>query len=170
MLEPNQVIHQEVILFTSPPDFIRACISNPERILDYYPSPISGDVVEPNRAMVCRGRSGVSLLEVTSEHTDEKGFLHIELEVVSALLWKPPYSAERVREKGFFSMKEDWILEPFGAGTRLTKTWRDIQKYKWSVLPLASMVRKTAKGESKKMQTLWDDAYEQSLDTEEAKA
>lgn len=160
MSKPNKMIHQEVVLFTAPPEFIRTCISTPERIMDYYPSPLSCSVVEPNRSMICRGRSGVSLLEITSDHTDDQGVIHIELEVVSALLWKPPYTAERVREKGFFSMKEDWVLEPLGAGTRLTKTWRDIEKHKWPLLPMAYLVRKTAKGESKKIQTLWDKQFE----------
>lgn len=158
----NRFVHQEVILFTSPPEFIRTCISNPKRILDYYPSPIFAEIVEPNRSMICRGRSGVSLLDITSESKDENGVIRIELEVVSAQLFKSPYSAERVKEHRFFSMKEDWELAPFGAGTRLIKTWRDIEKYKWRFLPLASLVKRAAKGESKKIQMLWDEAFEQS--------
>lgn len=167
MTRLNTLVHQEVMLFTAPPAFIRTCISTPERIMDYYPGPLSSSVVEPNRAMICCGRSGVSLLEITREYKDDSGCIHIELTVTSALFWRPPYTPERVKQQGFFSMTEDWLIAPFGSGTRLTKTWRDIRQHKWPLLPMAYLVKKTAKGESKKIQTLWDEAFEQSLDKED---
>ena len=44
----------------------------PQRILDYYPSPIEGSVIEPGSKIYCRGKAGVSPLEIVPGECSEE--------------------------------------------------------------------------------------------------
>ena len=44
----------------------------PERILDYYPDPIEGGVITAGASIYCRGKAGVSLLEIMPEESGDK--------------------------------------------------------------------------------------------------
>ena len=48
----------EVLELKATPAQIREFITTPERILDYYPNPIEGGVLDPGRAIYCRGKAG----------------------------------------------------------------------------------------------------------------
>jgi len=137
------------------PAQVRDFITTPERILDYFPNPIEGDVLDPGRAIYCRGKAGISLLEVDEASSSEN--LVVVL-VSTARGLKPPYTAERIRQATFFTMIEDWRLEPSPTGTTLTKTWRDIHKYKLRFLPMSRIVRAGARSESKTLVECWNRA------------
>jgi hypothetical protein len=65
MLPPaSRIVHREVIELQATCTQIREFIMTPERILDYYPSPIEGGTIESGSMIFCRGKAGTSLLEV----------------------------------------------------------------------------------------------------------
>jgi hypothetical protein len=151
----SSIVHTEIIELQATPAQVRQFIMTPQRILDYYPSPIEGGVIEPGRKIYCRGKSGVSLLEIVSEESSEKLLV---VKVTTATGIKPPFTESRIKSAQFFTMVEDWQLEETVQGTRLTKTWRNIEKHKMKYLPMKMIVRRSAKAESKELQAAWDRA------------
>ncbi|MEH6583400.1 MAG: hypothetical protein V7754_15795 [Halioglobus sp.] len=149
------IVHREVIELQARPEQVREFITTPERILDYYPSPIEGGVIEQGRKIYCLGKAGVSLLEVVPEQSNEQLLV---IKVTTASNIKPPYSEERIYAARFFTMYEDWQMEKTTQGTRLTKTWRDIEKHKMKYLPMGLIVRRSAKAESNELRIAWDRA------------
>lgn len=132
---------------------VREFLMTPERILDYYPQGIDGFVVEPNKSIICRGFGGASLLEVVDEGNNST-----IIKVYSALIFKPPFTAERIKAEYFFSMVEDWVVEEHAQGSVLHKTWRDIEKRRFKFLPMAWMVKNSAKKERAKLADAWNKA------------
>lgn len=148
-------VHQEEILLAAPPSRVREFVKTPERMMDYYPGGISCGVFEAGRSYYCHGRAGVSLVEILPEPASAHC---VTLKVTTARGLRPPFSAAAIRQKAFFSMIEDWELYAHGDGTRLVKTWRDIQKYQLRWLPLGWIVKRTAKGESETLRSAWNRA------------
>ncbi len=153
----SSIAHQEIIHLKASADKVKQYIMTPERILDYYPSPIDAGIIEEGASLWCRGKSGVSLLEVVKSDSNEN---LVVVKVTTALNIKPPYTKDRIEAATFFTMLEDWALEETDAGTTLTKTWRDIKKKKLRLLPMGLIVRFSAKGESKKLQAAWNKSAE----------
>lgn len=151
-------MHRETIHLQADPETIRGFITTPDRILDYYPSPIDGGVIEPGSSIYCRGKSGVSLLEVDRSKSGDR---HLVLDVTTSTPIDPPFTAERIKAASFFTMVEDWELEPAEPGTRLTKTWRDINQSRLKFLPMRFMVRRGARAETPKLRSAWDEASPQ---------
>ncbi len=151
----SRVVHREVIELNATPEQVREFITDPERILDYYPDPIDGGVIEAGSAIYCRGKSGVSLLEVVdSESTQDT----LVIKVTTASKIDPPFTADKITAAALFSMIEDWQIEAMGQGTRLTKTWRDIDQPRLKFLPMRWMVRKGARAETPRLKAAWDAA------------
>lgn len=151
----SSIVHTEIIELQVAPAQVREYIMTPQRILDYYPSPIEGGVIESRCKIYCRGKAGVSLLEIVPEESSELLFV---VKVTTATGLKPPFTESRIKSAQFFTMIEDWQLQETTQGTRLTKTWRDIEKYKMKYLPLKMIVRRSAKAESRELQLAWDRA------------
>lgn len=149
----KKIIHHEVIDLKITPAQVREFIMTPERILDYYPAAIEGGVIEPGASIYCRGKSGVSLLEIIAGESDEQLLV---VKVTTAANLSPPFTAERIKAAKFFTMLEDWQIAPLAEGTRLTKTWRDITKYKYKFLPMGMIVRASAKKESATLKAAWN--------------
>ncbi|MGI9294943.1 MAG: hypothetical protein ACR2PS_13235 [Pseudomonadales bacterium] len=154
-ISKSPIVHREVLHLRASPAQVRQFIMTPERILDYYPSPIEGGVIEPGRSIFCRGKSGVSLLEIVAAESSEH---HIVVRVTTATKVESPVTKARILDSAFFTMTEDWELEETDSGTTLTKTWRDINQKKWKLLPMRIIVRSSAKGESKKLVAAWNNA------------
>jgi hypothetical protein len=156
-MTPNKfsIVHREEILLCAPPAQVKEFILTPERILDYYPSAIDCGVIEPGYSFYCRGKSGVSLLERDASQSNERT---IVLTVTTAIKIKPPFSAKKIKDATFFTMVEDWEVEPHELGSKLTKTWRDIKKKRLKYLPLRFIVKKSAKAETEKLKKAWDRA------------
>ena len=127
----------------------------PERILDYFPSPLDGGVLDSGKAIYCRGKSGVSLLQIDEVNSKDN---HVVVKVATAMKLKPPFTIERIEAAAFFTMIEDWELEEIESGTRLTKTWRDIVKKRLRLLPIKAIVRSSVKSESEKLVAGWNKA------------
>jgi hypothetical protein len=149
----SNIVHTEVIELRASPEKVREFIMTPERILDYYPDPIDGGVIEPDISFYCRGRAGVSLFEIIPSETNRHLLV---LKVTTATNIKPPFTEERIKASVFFTMIEDWKLEKTTQGSRLTKSWRDVHKQKMKFLPMGFIVRKSAKTETKKLKAAWD--------------
>lgn len=149
------IVHREVIELQATPEQVREFIMMPQRILDYYPSSIEGGVIQQGRKIYCRGKAGISLLEVVPEQSNEQLLV---IKVTTASNIKPPFSEERIQAARFFTMYEDWQIERTAQGTRLTKTWRDIEKHKMKYLPMSRIVRRSAKEESPELKASWDRA------------
>jgi hypothetical protein len=155
----SSIVHREVILLCAPPAQVKEFILTPERILDYYPSAIDCGVIEPGSSFFCRGKSGVSLLELDTSQSSERT---VVLRVTTAMKLDPPFTAKKIKDATFFTMVEDWEVEPHELGSRLTKTWRDIKKKRLKYLPLRSIVKKSARAETKKLKLAWDRAAQPS--------
>jgi hypothetical protein len=91
---------------------------------------------------------------VAEESSEDK----VVIKVTTATRLKPPYTAERIRSARFFTMIEDWELESTEQGSLLTKTWRDVKKYKMKFIPMGLMIKRGAKGESASLKEAWDKA------------
>jgi hypothetical protein len=151
----SSIVHTEVIELKVTPAQVRKFIMTPQRILDYYPSPIEGGVIEPGSKIYCRGKAGVSLLETVPEDSSNE---RLVVKVTTATGIKAPFTESRIRSAQFFTMVEDWQLEETAQGTRLTKTWRNMVKHQMKYLPMKMIVRRSAKAESGELQVAWDRA------------
>ena len=153
MTEPkSNVVHQEVIELEAAPGQVRAFILTPDRILDYFPSPLEGGVLEPGRAIYCRGEMATSMLElVESESTESL----VVVKVTTAFGLEAPYTRERIEAAVSFTMIEDWALAPKGPGTTLTKTWRDVEAAGEQPFPIADAVREGAIHETAQLVEGW---------------
>lgn len=154
MPSPN-IVHTEVMPLRATPEQVREFILTPARILDYFPSPIEGGVLEPGKAIFCRGEMGTSMLELlASESSDDL----VVIKVTTALGLEPPFTRARIEEHCTFTMIEDWALEPSDSGTTLTKTWRDVTAEGPEPFPLADAVRQGAVHESAQLIEGWNKA------------
>lgn len=153
--EKSRLVHREIIYLAATPEQVQEFILTPERILDYYPSGIDCGVIDPGQSFFCRGKSGVSLLELDASQGDEKT---IVLKVTTSLKVEPPSSALKIRDSVFFTMYEDWQVEPHESGSKLTKTWRDIKKHKLRFMPMQFIVKRSAREESAKLKAAWEKA------------
>ena len=151
----KSVVHSEVIDLSATPDQVRAFIFTPERILDYYPMPVEGEILEPGRAIWCRGEMGTSLLELVDAESSDSV---VVVKVTTAFGLAPPVSRERIEANVGFTMVEDWALEATADGTRLTKTWRDVTSPGAEPFPLAEAVREGAVSETAKLVAGWNAA------------
>ncbi|MCZ6502186.1 MAG: hypothetical protein O6945_06695 [Gammaproteobacteria bacterium] len=151
----SSLVHQEVILLRASPEQVKAFILTPERIQDYYPSSIDCGVIDPGRSFYCRGKSGVSLLELHASESNEDKYV---IKVTTALKVKSPFTAQKIRDAAFFTMLEDWEVEPHKLGSKLTKTWRDVKQQKLKFVPIHLIVKRSAKMESGKLKLAWDKA------------
>ena len=70
-LSSSGIVHTEIIELQATPAQVREFIMTPQRILDYYPSPTEGGVIEPGLKIYCRGKAGVSLLETVPQECRE---------------------------------------------------------------------------------------------------
>ncbi|WP_372749661.1 hypothetical protein [Litorivivens sp.] len=154
----TMLVHQEEILLNAPPSQVKAFIVTPERIMDYYPQGTTCGVFKPGESFYCQGKAGISLLESLPVTPADNGPLKVVLKVTTARGLKPPFSPEAIKHAAFFSMVEDWLLHPHGEGTRLVKCWRDVKKHRLRWLPIAFIVKQTAKAESTKLQLAWNQA------------
>ncbi|MCZ6829562.1 MAG: SRPBCC family protein [Gammaproteobacteria bacterium] len=151
----NKIIHRERIPLRATPEQVREFIMTPARVLEYYPDAINGEVLEPGHSLFCCGKAGVSLLErLPAECSEHK----VVIKVTTAMRLNPPYTADAIREARFFTMIEDWELEATERGCVLTKTWRDLEKHRMRLLPMAMIVRRSAKAETAHLQMAWDQA------------
>ena len=149
------LVHTEVMQLKATPEQVRAFIMTPDRILDYFPQPVEGGVLEPGRAIWCRGEMGVSMLEVVdAETTDDV----VVVKVSTAFGLEAPFTRERIEENTVFTMVEDWALEAKGGGTQLTKSWRDVQSKGPEPFPIADAVKEGAIHESAQLVEGWNAA------------
>ena len=158
MSEPSpNIVHTEVMEILATPAQVREFILTPERILDYFPDPLEGGVLEPGKAIYCRGGIVTSMLEVLeAESSDEL----VVIKVTTAIGLEAPYTRERIESNETFTMIEDWALAPTASGTALTKTWRDVVSAGPEPFPLADAVREGAIHESAKLIAGWNQAAE----------
>ena len=154
----SKIVHREVLELRATPEQVRRFIMTPERILDYYPMPVGGSVLEAGHAITCRGQGGVSLLERIEPECDDS---KVVIKVTTAIGLEPPDTRERIEAGATFSMIEDWELVPSADGTTLTKTWRDIVELGAAPFPLEDGVRQGASGESGALIDGWNRAAAQ---------
>jgi len=154
MPSPN-IVHTEVMSLRASPEQVREFILTPDRILDYFPSPIEGGVLEPGKAIYCRGEMGTSMLEVLEDESTDDCLV---IKVTTALGLEAPFTRARIEEHCTFTMIEDWALERSPSGTTLTKTWRDVAAKGPEPFPLADAVREGAIHESAQLIEGWNRA------------
>lgn len=160
MSEPSSgIVHTEVMELAATPAQVEAFIMTPERILDYYPDPVGGGVLEPGHAIYCQGAMGVSLLERIEAECSARC---VVIKVTTAFGLEAPFTRERIEANGAFSMIEDWELAPSGDGTTLTKTWREVIALGPEPFPIADAVREGAVHESPSLVRGWNAAAEQA--------
>lgn len=151
-------VHTEVMELEASPEQVREFILTPDRILDYFPSPVEGGVLEPGKAIFCRGEMGTSMLELLPEESNDSLMV---IKVTTALGLEAPYTRERIEANSTFTMIEDWATAPNGQGTTLTKTWRDVAANGPEPFPLADAVKQGAIHESAALIAGWNKAAKQ---------
>ena len=149
------LVHTEVMQLRATPERVREFILTPERILDYYPQPVEGGVLEAGRAIWCRGEMGVSMLELLPEQTTDAV---VVVKVSTAFGLEAPFTRERIEESTVFTMIEDWALEAIDEGTRLTKSWRDVESKGPEPFPIADAVKEGAIHETAQLVAAWNAA------------
>ena len=150
----GNVVHTEVMELEASPAQVREFIMTPERILDYYPDPVGGGVLDPGRAIYCQGGPGVSMLERIEEECTESC---VVVKVTTAFGLEAPFTRERIEKNAGFTIIEDWELAPSGAGTSLTKTWGDITAAGSEPFP-SDRIRQAAIHESPSLVEGWNTA------------
>lgn len=149
------LVHTEVMQLRATPEQVREFILTPDRILDYFPQPVEGGVLEPGRAIWCRGEMGVSMLELVEAETTDAV---VVVKVSTAFGLEAPFTRERIEENTVFTMIEDWALEATAEGTQLTKSWRDVQAKGPEPFPIADAVKEGAQHESAQLIEGWNAA------------
>jgi len=149
------IVHTEVMQLRATPDQVREFILTPDRILDYFPQPVEGGVIEPGQAIWCRGEMGVSMLELVPEETTDA---MVVIKVSTAFGLEAPFTRARIEENTVFTMIEDWALEGTTEGTRLTKSWRDVASKGPEPFPIADAVKEGAIHESAQLVAGWNAA------------
>jgi hypothetical protein len=97
----KNIVHTETLALQATPAQVKTFIMTPERILDYFPQPVDGGVLEPGKAIFCRGEMGASMLEVVeSESSDDC----VVVKVTTALGLEAPYTRERIEAGATFTM------------------------------------------------------------------
>ena len=151
----SNIVHTEIMQLRATPAQVREFILTPDRILDYFPAPVDGGVLEPGNAIYCRGEMGTSMLElVAAESSDEM----MVIKVTTALGLEAPFTRERIEAASTFTMIEDWALSATDNGTQLTKTWRDVASEGPEPFPLADAVKQGAIHESAALIAGWNAA------------
>jgi len=149
------IVHSEVMELRATPAQVKEFILTPERILDYYPQPVGGGVLEPGKAIYCQGESGVSMLElIEAECTADC----VVILVTTAFGLEAPFTRERIESHMTFTMVEDWALAKSKTGTTLTKTWRNVIVKGNPPFDLEEAVRQGAIHESAALITGWNQA------------
>ena len=154
-MSDTNIVHTEVMDLKAPPAQVLEFILTPDRILDYFPQPVEGGVLEPGKAIFCRGEMGVSMLELLADESNE---LLVVIKVSTAFGLEGPYTRARIEENTVFTMIEDWALEEISTGTRLTKTWRDVQSNGPEPFPIADAVKQGASHECEPLINGWNAA------------
>ncbi len=160
MSASDTIVHTEVMELEASPEQVRAFILTPDRILDYFPQPVEGGVLEPGRAIFCRGEMATSMLELVEEDSTDS---LVVVKVTTAFGLEAPYTRERIEAGSAFTMFEDWALEARDdGGTTLTKSWRDVAAAGPEPFPLADAVREGAIHESAALIAGWNEAARSS--------
>lgn len=152
--EDNVILRLTMELAITPAK-AREFIFTPERILDYSPTHHTGGVLVPGSALYCIGDDSMFVMERISPDDDHE---LIVMEVHSALVLDPPYTVDKVRDDAIFRMVEDWQLTETPDGTLLTKTWRDLDQYKFEELPMGPIVAAAAEEETDLLVNGWNNA------------
>lgn len=150
----NSIAYRDVLPLAIPPALARQYIMTPDRILDYYPGGIGGGVIESGQSIYCYNEAVISLLEIVESEANNI----VTVLVTTAPVMEPPYTAERIKSSGFFSMREDWQLDETASGTQLTKTWRDVHCSDPNMEGMADIVRESAIEEAKHLVDGWNNA------------
>ena len=154
-MSTHAIVHTEVMPLRATPAQVREFILTPDRILDYFPSPIEGGVLEAGKAIYCRGEMGTSMLELLEDESSDS--LRV-VKVTTALGLEAPFTRERIEAGCTFTMIEDWALAESDTGTTLTKTWRDVTATGPEPFPIADAVREGAIHESAQLIAEWNAA------------
>lgn len=154
-MSATNIIHTEVMELEATPSQVREFILTPERILDYFPTPVDGGVLEAGKAIYCRGEMAVSMLEVLPEESNDALLV---IKVSTAFGLEAPFTRERIEENTVFTMVEDWATEATATGTRLTKTWRDVASIDPEPFPIADAVKQGAEHETAALIAGWNAA------------
>lgn len=149
------LVHRETMELAGTPDQIRRFIMTPDRILDYFPGAIEGQVLEAGKAILCHGGAATSILEVDEAASTPDCLVVL---VTSAMGLEAPFSREQVEAAAAFTMIEDWKLTPNGTGTTLEKSWRDVRLMRELPIDMVEAVREGAKHETAALIDGWDRA------------
>ena len=103
----SNIVHTEIMQLRATPAQVREFILTPERILDYFPSPVDGGVLEPGNSIYCRGEMGTSMLELVAEESSDELMV---IKVTTALGLEAPFTRARIEASSTFTMVEDWAL------------------------------------------------------------
>lgn len=158
----SSIITKDTYQISATVEQVKEFILTPERILDYYPSPIEGGVFVEGRSIWIRLKSGVTAMELVSDKLNPH-MMTVLLHISS--LQEPPADIKEVKAKALMTFYEDWLLIPNDKGTQINKQWRDLTKHKNKWLPIKAMIQNTVKEYGEKIEHAWNAAAENSLES-----
>lgn len=141
--------------FAAPADIIKSYILTPERIMDYFPAARKAYALAPGKCIISAW-NGATLLETREISSDG---LTLQMEVSSALIFFPPFTAQKIQQQALFSMTEIWQLTPLPQGCQLKKSWGNIKQNRLTFIPIKKAVVNSAIKEEAALVNGWDMAY-----------
>ena len=149
------VFHQATLHVSAPLAMVAGFITDPERVMAYFPDALEGGVFEEGEAIWVRAKTGTTLIERTSSPGDVD---RVSVRVTSTSLKSGDLSRAALAGAPLLQFHEDWVLEPSETGTRISKRWRDLQAFGFmKLLPAGWLVRRAADQGAPTLEAAWSD-------------
>lgn len=116
--------HHEQFTVAQNPTTVAGFILDPDRVMQYFPGAISAGRFDGGDAIWVRARTGTTLIEQLSPKDD---LSLVTVCVTSTQLKDDPPNRATLQQSPLMRFYEDWRLEESDAGTRISKTWRDLE-------------------------------------------
>lgn len=150
------IFHKATLHVDATPAAVARFITDPARVMAYFPDAIEGGTLVNGEAIWIRASSGTTLIERTtpSDRIDP-----VSVRVTSTGLKTDRPTRQALADAPLLRFHEDWVIEPNGSGTRITKHWRDIKAFGFmKILPVRWLVRRTANQSAATLEAAWSKA------------
>ncbi len=154
----RSIIYHDQFIIHANIDTVAGFITNPARILDYYPAAWQQQTFMPQQSFACYGLLSASLIEVEAHQRQT-----IRLKVYNSLPSWCKRDANSLKKQTFFTMLEDWKLQTSENSnqTIIDKTWYQLEQPRWAWIPdhwIKTVIKLTAKHERKQLIKAWNKA------------
>lgn len=144
------VFHQDRLHVSASMAVVAGYILDPQRVMAYFPDAIDGGTFDDD-AIWIRAKTGTTLIERVAS---EPGLVSVRVTSSGVKHEQPARTA--LGEKPLVRFYEDWRLDEQDGGTRIEKSWRDLEAFGFmKLLPMRWIVRRTANQGKEKLEAAW---------------